>query len=138
MRSNLNFQSRLCLSQAISLSLRVHTGVAEISMPCREAMRIKRENVPGLVHRKFAVKSSYLKSPLQGILGEKEWKKSLSYFKHEALQRKNLKVADSFMFPKFDKTPFLQLHFKIVFRFVYIFIFSAEQRLPNYHFIQIL
>lgn len=39
-------------------------------------------------------------------------KKSLSYFKHEALKRKNLKVADSFMFPKFDKILlFLKLQF---------------------------
>ena len=66
MRSNLNFQSR-----AISLSLSVHSGAAEISVPCREAMRIKRENVPGLAHRRFAIKSSYLKSPLKGILERK-------------------------------------------------------------------
>lgn len=71
MRSNLNFQSQLFLSRAISLSLSVHSGAAEISVPCREAMRIKRENVPGLAHRRFAIKSSYLKSPLKGILERK-------------------------------------------------------------------
>ena len=42
------------------------------------------------------------------------------------------------MFPKFDKILFLKLHFYIVFRFVYISVFLVEQRLPNYHFIQIL
>lgn len=56
---------------------------------------------PSLQHE--LKKSSCLKSPSQGKLERKNGRNSQAIFKCEVLKRKNLKVVESFRFPKCDK-----------------------------------